>query len=291
MHTLAPKPSASLPNFSRLFVKGRYPPTAPLHLCHSDIEASDGAGGALLLCCGTRQTYLNILTEYNDEWLNTHGGRGRIAHNLSQIRVMYPPTLVHLQLIISLLRPNIVQTSDIRIALDPPPSLIVLVDPSTLLGTESPPTISSFLLIVAETVACLNFLNSGKSSRSPRLAIFDRQFDELEFVVSPSPQPDDDEQADRASQSEDSQGDSAEPLIHQYFDWVGTVREIHTERPDEPIVQPDKFQTLELTLQPAGRGEAGATSLDPLVYLWELEIGEENALTRRSGLKATFTRQ
>ncbi|KAG9039587.1 hypothetical protein FRB95_009167 [Tulasnella sp. JGI-2019a] len=200
-----------------------------------------------------------MLTEYNDEWLNTHGGRGRIAHNLSQIRVMYPPTL--------------------------------LIPPRFWARSLHQRTISSFLLIVAETVACLNFLNSGKSSRSPRLAIFDRQFDELEFVVSPSPQPDDDEQADRASQSEDSQGDSAEPLIHQYFDWVGTVREIHTERPDEPIVQPDKFQTLELTLQPAGRGEAGATSLDPLVYLWELEIGEENALTRRSGLKATFTRQ
>ncbi|KAG8885087.1 hypothetical protein FRB97_002252 [Tulasnella sp. 331] len=284
MHTFAPPPSASLPNFHRLLVKGKYPPTAPLYLCLSDVEASQTSGGPLILCCGLQDVCTNVLTESNDDWLNAHGGTGRVAHNLSRIRMMYPPTFAHVQLILSLLQSKAGKGSDPRIALDPPPSLIVLVDPSTLIRAEASPTVSSFLLIVSEAVACLNSLNAREASRPLRLVIFDKGYDELEFAISPALHPNDEGEVKieyEGTRPRHTCGDlAAGLLVHQYFDWVGTVAELYDDSTDKP-------RRLELTLQPNGTSNVGAR----LIYMWEMELGVENLVTGQSGVKTSFLRR
>lgn len=74
--------SPQLPEFKSLIVKGAYHPSAPIHFCLSRPEST----AILLSPSGGRFTA--ALEEFNDAWLNDHGGNGAVASSLSRIKIL-----------------------------------------------------------------------------------------------------------------------------------------------------------------------------------------------------------
>ena len=75
-----------LPPFRTLLVKGPYHPSAPIHLCFSHTRTQIHSKTVLLT--PSRSNFKRSLEEYNDDWLTTNSGLGKIAEISSRIEVL-----------------------------------------------------------------------------------------------------------------------------------------------------------------------------------------------------------
>lgn len=79
-------PGPSLPSFNSLLVRGPYPPSAPLHLCLSHIQAN---AGNVLFLSPSRQAFATPLQDFNDQWLTTNAAKGQHLNLLSRVQIQY----------------------------------------------------------------------------------------------------------------------------------------------------------------------------------------------------------
>jgi len=154
-------PGPNLPPFRTLLIKGSYHPSAPIHLCLSHTRTRP-CSKALLLT-PSRSSFQRSLEEFNDEWLSTHSGHGKMGEISSRIEVCYPPSPAHLELFLSMIRTYKDSDGapfDTKATLDASPTLIVVHEPSAYFldpDTETLYTASSYLSLVAQALASLTF--------------------------------------------------------------------------------------------------------------------------------------
>jgi hypothetical protein len=75
--------SPKLPSsIKTLLVKGSYHPSAPIHFCLSL------HGSASILISPCRSAFATALGEFDDSWLDDHGGEGTVAMDLSRVKVL-----------------------------------------------------------------------------------------------------------------------------------------------------------------------------------------------------------
>lgn len=93
MLRLFPEPCPVLPDCSRLLIKGGYPHTAPLHVCLSAVERSVDDQALLFYCGGSRESFTNQLTRFNEDWINASSMKGSMTHKLARVKIMLAPDL------------------------------------------------------------------------------------------------------------------------------------------------------------------------------------------------------
>lgn len=111
----------SLPPFKTLLIKGPYHPSAPIHLCLS--HTSTHPQSRSLFLTPSRTGLKDALAIFNDDWLTEKSGHGTVSEISSRIKILlviivvpcdddsstvhnpsYPPSPVHLALLLSTLR-------------------------------------------------------------------------------------------------------------------------------------------------------------------------------------------
>lgn len=153
----------NLPDFNSLLVLGPYHASASIYLALSLL--SDHEGEPIILS-PSRSTLLQALQMFNDSWLATNSGTGKISERLAKITMFYPPSPTHLCLFLSMLHANPTKESDNGTPpLHPkttralPPRLLVLLEPSSYFlsssSSESPYTLSSYLNLIARVFASI----------------------------------------------------------------------------------------------------------------------------------------
>jgi len=213
-----------------LLIKGCYHASAPIHFCLSLRESPS------IFISPSRSTFAAALKDFDDDWLNVHGGEGIVARDLSRIKVFYPPTPAHFALLLSTL--HCPQRSDTphansKVVLDVPPSYIVLHEISTFFldnTSENSYTASSYLSLVAEALATTFFL-STPATGAVGLVLFDSRLDQLMLPIVRSPSRDNLFDGDRTEESS-SKTFSVGFLAAKYFDWMAdfVITDKDTER-------------------------------------------------------------
>ncbi|KAH7930252.1 hypothetical protein BV22DRAFT_1101856 [Leucogyrophana mollusca] len=223
MSRIFPQPSPSLPSFTSLLIQGRYHPSAPIHLC-----LSIPSGTKAMLLTPSRQTLIQGLVEYNDEWINSRSGIGSVTRISSQVDILYPPTPGHLVALLSSFRTHETSTSapiDAKTTLESAPSLIVLHEPSAYFLSESSDNL------------CVTLSNKPelRSSAAPAsFVLFDSQLDRLKLpVLRPPPRSAFDDPEER---SEAPRPESVTALAQKYFEWVGNFEIPEGDSPSSPGV-------------------------------------------------------
>ena len=77
MSSLFPPPGPQLASFKTLLVKGKYHPSAPIHLSLSHIARSNDSEAIIIT--PSRKKITAALQEYNDDWLAVNSGLGAIT--------------------------------------------------------------------------------------------------------------------------------------------------------------------------------------------------------------------
>ncbi|KAG8969410.1 hypothetical protein FRC03_003101 [Tulasnella sp. 419] len=313
--SLFPPLSPSLPDFSTLLIKGEYPPTSPIHLCLShlqelqlfDIEAGSPyeMRKALIICCDEERRMVDKLQLFDDEWLNINAGLGDVAHFLSRIDILYAPTVQRLSAILSLLRPSVTlmggYSNAEKMVLDPPPSLVILQDPSNYFMDEGllaeADTLSDYLTIVLDVMSCAKYLCSGQSSQATRVqfALFDSKLGGLRLPIVPKIQ---EEVVSHRNEEEDNSSDStkstedeedASMLVDGYFEWVGRVKNVYTSRYDDDAeaMSPPELEDLHSThyMKLIRHRAYGGLEVESVYMEWRQEDGDENVWTGQSGTR------
>ncbi|KAI0320632.1 hypothetical protein OF83DRAFT_1169176 [Amylostereum chailletii] len=229
MTSLFPLPSPTLPEFSTLLLTGPYHPSAPIHLCLTHLVNRPETKGVFFT--PSRQPFLNAVRQFNDDWLNECGGYGAVSEILTRVNVLYPPSPVHLALLLSTLKvagplDNLALTA--KVPLDSTPSLVVLYELSLYFLDEKASdshTLSSYLSLVAGALTALETL--GSNGDLVQLILMDSRLDELKLPVlkRPSHIPDED----------DSSWTSYKVsfLVQRYFEWHGRFETILS--PESPV--------------------------------------------------------
>lgn len=75
-----------LPPFRTFLVKGSYHPSAPIHLCLS--HTCTRPHSRTLLLTPSRSNFIRSLAEFNDDWLSTHSGHGKLVELSSGIEIV-----------------------------------------------------------------------------------------------------------------------------------------------------------------------------------------------------------
>ena len=84
-----PEPSSPvLPSFDSLLVKGPYPPSAPLHLCLSQLKDAQPDRQSAILISPNRETFSSSLLQSGDHWLATHAQTGEYARLLHMVKML-----------------------------------------------------------------------------------------------------------------------------------------------------------------------------------------------------------
>jgi len=217
-------PAPNLPPFRTLLIKGSYHPSAPIHLCLSHTRTRPGS--KTVLFTPSRSSFKRSLEEFNDDWLSTHSGHGKMAEISSRIEVFYPPSPAHLELFLSLIRtymPSDGAQLDAKATLDASPTLIVLHEPSAYfldLDIETSYTVSSYLSLVAHALASVTFLSAHNDGTEHVIfALFDSQLERLKMpVILPLAGIFHDQEEDTA---QSPRLESVAGLVQKYFEWVG----------------------------------------------------------------------
>ncbi|KAJ7490293.1 hypothetical protein B0H11DRAFT_2009945 [Mycena galericulata] len=180
-----------LPEFKSLIVKGSYHPSAPIHLALS--HTANFPTTRTLMITPSREEMALALQNYNDNWISVHSGEGNVLDLSSCITVFYPPTPAHFSFLMSMLSIDDRNSSlNPTTTLDRPPSLIILHDLSAYFWLDvqdnpngHPWTLSSYLTLVARTLASFAALSPAESrmSSSIALALFDSQLDRLKLPI------------------------------------------------------------------------------------------------------------
>ncbi|CAE6516494.1 unnamed protein product [Rhizoctonia solani] len=185
------------------------------------------------------------LEEYNDVWLHEHAMTGAVAEHLHQIDIFYPPTHKHFRLLLARLRTYSTPSSeaDMKTCVTRVPTLLILHELSRYFLTgDDPelPTLSTYMQLVIDAIACLTFLyNSTGSSTRPRLILFDSH---LANLTLPLFRPVLTSQINRVPITQKAL--AIEPL-KKVIGWIGTV-----ERVDEiPSSQADETELFSLPVE------------------------------------------
>ncbi|KAJ1309109.1 hypothetical protein OPQ81_004787 [Rhizoctonia solani] len=229
-----------LPEFHSLVIQGPYPPSAPIHLCLSHLRSGPKSNKPVLISSSSK--YLSSqLEEYNDAWIHEHAMTGAVAEHLHQIDIFYPPTHKHLRLLLARLRTYSTPTpeADMKTYITRVPTLLILHELSRyfLLGDDPElPTLSTYMQLVVDAIACLTFLySSSGSSARPYLVLFDTQLTNLAL---PLYRP---VLTSEISQVPTNQKVRAIEGSKKVVGWVGTVErvdEIPSSQADETEIYP-----------------------------------------------------
>jgi len=174
---------------------------------------------------------VNSLQSFDDAFLTTNYGHGRISELASKVLIFYPATPGHLCLLLSLLRVSCPDDStqghlwiNSQTTLPSPPGLIILTEPSAYFlpeTSENPvkplraPTLPAYLNLITRVFASISNMKHQINGCTPKFALFDSQLDKLKLPVIYQP-------AIMGEQSvQECQPEEVLPLIEKYFEWVG----------------------------------------------------------------------
>ncbi|KAK0191340.1 hypothetical protein F5146DRAFT_596808 [Armillaria mellea] len=167
MHTLFPGFEPQLPSFTSLMIQGPYHASAPIHLALSHTSQANSSSAVFL--SPSRQLVTVALREYNDSWLATHSGQGRVSEMSSRVNMLYPPTPTHLAFLLASFevpQHGSTHTLHPKTTLDASPGLIILHELSAyfLSDVESDPTshswtVSSYMSLVIKALSLASFLS------------------------------------------------------------------------------------------------------------------------------------
>ncbi|KAF9481965.1 hypothetical protein BDN70DRAFT_991458 [Pholiota conissans] len=219
--SLFPEPAPSLPPFSSLLIAGPYHPSAPVHLAFT----SAGPKSPVLLLCPDRAKFNEEMVQFNDHWLNSQSGTGKNSKLTSYVSILYPPTPVHLSLLLSMFHvpgsENVQPESTPKTALAIPPNLVILADLSRYFldvpeSSSNPPTLSSYMNLVNRVFVSMLNMTSGDRP-TPKFALFDSRLDKFKLPLTavPSRLEDDDDTADQC------EAIVVLPLVEKLFEWIG----------------------------------------------------------------------
>ena len=82
----------NLPPCRTLLIKGSYHSSAPIHLCLSHSRTHPRS--KVIWLTSSRSRFRRSLEEFNDDWLSTCAGHGRVAEILSRIDILSVSRLV-----------------------------------------------------------------------------------------------------------------------------------------------------------------------------------------------------
>ncbi|KAF8974772.1 hypothetical protein BDZ97DRAFT_1775307 [Flammula alnicola] len=260
MLSLFPQPAPALPNLSTLLIAGPYHPSAPIHLALT--LNSENSKARTIILSPSRSVFKEDLLRFNDSWLNSHSGDGKISELTSNIVLFYPPTPVHLSLVLSMLHVpspdsdgNEPTWSDPRTMQISAPSLVVLLEPSRyfLSSTGSPMsssarTLPSYLSLVNRVFVSISNLTSDSP---PKFALFDSQLHNFKLPVVYEPS--------RLFGEEMSSHQPPQmpvlPVVEKLFQWVGIFEDdpsyIPSSQGDE--VAADEGARKQLRLYPGSQ--------------------------------------
>jgi len=89
----------------------------------------------------SRSSFKRSLEEFDDDWLSTYSGHGKIAELSNRTEVFYPPSLAHLELLLAMIRTYKLSDNDLQFetktTFDTTPTLIVLHEPSAYFLEET----------------------------------------------------------------------------------------------------------------------------------------------------------
>lgn len=96
MLSLFPGFEPQLPSFTSLMIQGPYHASAPIHLALS--HTSQANSSSVVFLSPSRQLVTVALQEYNDSWLATHSGQGRVSEMSSRVNMLFVLSiLIHLR--------------------------------------------------------------------------------------------------------------------------------------------------------------------------------------------------
>lgn len=96
MLSLFPGFEPQLPSFTSLMIQGPYHASAPIHLALS--HTSQVNSSSVVFLSPSRQLVTVALQEYNDSWLATHSGQGRVSEMSSRVNMLFVLSiLIHLR--------------------------------------------------------------------------------------------------------------------------------------------------------------------------------------------------
>ncbi|THH20129.1 hypothetical protein EW146_g1145 [Bondarzewia mesenterica] len=288
MTSLFPLPSPNFPDFKTLLIKGPYHPSAVFHLCLTHVVDRPGTKGIVL--SPSRQKLLTALQEFNDDWLNECGGYGAVSQVLSKIDIFYPPSPLHLALLLSAFKVS--ETSDdpslpSKITLSASPSLLVLHELSAYFldgNSSTTHTLSSYLSLIAHASALSASLSAHTPESPVALVLMDSRLDELKLPVLKRPvfSADADDGEEHESVNRSHRKESVSALAQRYFEWVGTFEPATPTTVDSPPQSPQPSFTHRFRLC------TPYTTDDEIVWQWNEREGELRGFSDRHGTLFTW---
>ena len=79
--SMFPPSGPQLPSFKSFLITGPYHPSAPIHLALSLDQKA-------ILLLPSRDAFLEDLQQFNDSWLNSHSGKGRLTNLTSKVSIL-----------------------------------------------------------------------------------------------------------------------------------------------------------------------------------------------------------
>ncbi|KAK0206155.1 hypothetical protein DFS33DRAFT_563197 [Desarmillaria ectypa] len=223
MLSLFPGFEPQLPPFTSLLIQGPYHASAPIHLALSHTSQANSSSAIFL--SPSRQLVTVALKEYNDSWLATHSGQGRVSEMSSRVKMLYPPTPTHLAFLLASFEVPQQGSAHIlhpKTTLDAPPGLIILHELSAYFlpdvesnPTSHPWTVSSYMSLVVRALSFATFLSS-ESPGGTSVVLFDSQLHRLKLPVVKQ-----DYHYDNGGQN-CACSEAVGPLMQKYFQTVGT---------------------------------------------------------------------
>ncbi|KDQ64685.1 hypothetical protein JAAARDRAFT_145694 [Jaapia argillacea MUCL 33604] len=285
MTSLFPAPAPSLPDSTTALIKGCYPTSSPIHLCISHLRSRPQ--GKALLFTPSRPAFPAGLKEFDDAWLASCGGHGRISGLTARVKVLYPPSPAHLALVLSMLHVSKETENYPLIACEEAPSLVVLHEISSyFLPADPSHTISSYLSLVAHALAAVNMMNATRPGTS--LVLFDSRIDELKLpVIEPVFRRLNFENGDEDTPDPPVRKESVSFLVAKYFEWCGTVENAssanatRSDSLDAETGGVEKRTRLRL-VHTAGRSE-------DILWEWAEKAGPARPSTERLGIEFDWT--
>ncbi|KAJ3514342.1 hypothetical protein NMY22_g14765 [Coprinellus aureogranulatus] len=232
MFSLFPNDVHPLPEFGSLLVTGPYHASAPIHLALSYARVSPESRPLLL--SPSRTALKDTLADLNDGWLAANARCGRMVDAVSRIDMLYPPTPVHLSMLLSMLRrpsngddtlePEM-NPRTIRLAL---PGLVILHEPSLYFtrALDQYP-VSSYTSMIAQTFAALNALSDVDTL--PHLVVFDSRLRDLKVPMEVTPLPG---APENSQESEEEHMEELLTFAEPFFDTIAIVDDVELERDD-----------------------------------------------------------
>ncbi|KAI0347331.1 hypothetical protein BDW22DRAFT_516611 [Trametopsis cervina] len=267
MATLFPVAGPTLPEYQSLLLKGDYHESAPIYLALSHVRAYDAA--KVLILAPSRTRFRDEVKQLKDEWLNEHGGTGKVAGAAMRVEILYPPTPSHLALLLSFFHEALPTGNDFlhpKTTFSVAPSLIIIYEPSSYFSETSDATVSSYMTIITQALSSVATL-SGRSGKNTSLAVFDAGLDKLRLPIL-LPVAVAEEATDKESTRVGPRRESVAHLVQRYFQWIGTVEEDDAHQGAD-----ERACTLRL-VRVQGAGTQNAE--EDIVWHWKRRVDPES---------------